>query len=74
MEEEWQSQNGIWRIHRPKVGYGKWQVESTTGVCDWPIHYRDVGGVAFDYPEQIPEYVKRQFRKMSAAHEATSND
>uniref|UniRef100_A0A6H1ZCJ6 Uncharacterized protein n=1 Tax=viral metagenome TaxID=1070528 RepID=A0A6H1ZCJ6_9ZZZZ len=38
-------------------------VENTkTGFCDWLILYPD-GGVAYDHPEQIPEYVKKYIRE-----------
>jgi len=66
---EWISPNGIWKIHRPEWNAGRWVIENTkTGFSDRPIVYRDVGRVAFDYPEIVPNYVKGVFRAMAGAH------
>jgi hypothetical protein len=63
--DEWMSENGNWKIHKPDFRAGKWFIENLkTGFGDSPhIH---PGGVAYDYPEAIPQYVKNRLCRMAA--------
>ena len=38
-------------------------VECANGHVDWPIQYTD-GRVAYDFPERVPEYAKREVEKI----------
>lgn len=69
-EDEWISENGIWKIHKPEFRGGRWFIENlNTGFGDSPTLFRTMGAtnfdVAFDHPEIVPKYVKTQFRTMA---------
>lgn len=58
--------NGIWMVSAARAANGVLVlfVENLkTGFCDWPIQYADKH-IAYDYPESIPNYVKRTVRSL----------
>ena len=59
----WTSKNGIWKIGKREEGM-RWFIEdTTTGFNDNPIVYED-GKVAFEEPDFLPKYIKKQFKVM----------
>lgn len=64
----WTSPNGRWVIHRAVRGV-LYVTDQRDLFTDWPIRYRD-GRIAYDWPERVPAYVKRQVaRIMKEAHD-----
>lgn len=62
--DEWTSENGNWKIHKPDFRAGKWFIENLkTGFGDSPFIHR--GKVFYDYPGSIPQYVQNRLRKMA---------
>lgn len=62
----WKSGNGRWEIYSFINPYGVLRimvVDDRTGYCDYPIMYDD-GGIAYDFPERIPKYVREKVRKI----------
>lgn len=58
--------NGQWRISAIRAANGVLClfVESLkSGFCDYPIQYT-TGQIAYDYPERIPQYVKRTVKSL----------
>lgn len=62
----WQSPNEKWLIN--KVIYprtNRIRVEITDGwFCEYPIYYEHNGGIAYDYPERLPKYVKEKAERI----------
>lgn len=62
----WKSENGRWEIHSFINPYGVLRImvaDDRTGHCDYPIMYDD-GGIAYNFPERIPKYVREKVRKI----------
>lgn len=63
----WTSNNGNWEIGRfhTDIHRGmRWFINNKkTGFSDYPLFYKD-GEVEFGYPVGIPEYVKKEMRKL----------
>ena len=62
----WVSEN--WRLRARKLIATYYFLDNkVTGFCDYPILYTD-GTIAYDFPEHIPQYVKRACYQAIKAH------
>ncbi|MBU0976859.1 MAG: hypothetical protein KKD18_00400 [Nanoarchaeota archaeon] len=59
----WKSSDGEWVIHRSDGGYNLIIKNLKTGKIEYPATYSD-GSVGYVRPHNVPEHIKRQYKKM----------